>query len=54
MYVTLRSVKSYKRANNHQKSIQFLQAKCQVYFDAVVFDRFIRFGSDFEKIYDEM
>jgi response regulator RpfG family c-di-GMP phosphodiesterase len=54
MYVTLRSVKSYKRANNHQKSIQFLQDKCQVYFDPVVFDRFIRFGQDFEKIYDEM
>lgn len=54
MYVTLRSVRSYKRANNHQKSLQFLQSKCQVYFDPIVFDRFIRFGSDFEKIYDEM
>lgn len=54
MYVTLRSIKSYKRALNHQKSITFLTEHCKLYFDAVVFDRFIRFDSDFENMYDQM
>jgi len=54
MYVTTRSVKSYKRAYNHQKAIAFMDSKCKIYFDPVIFDRFIRFSSDFEAIYDEI
>lgn len=54
MYVTTRSVKSYKRAYNHQKAISFMESKCKIYFDPVIFDRFIRFSSDFEAIYDEI
>ena len=54
LYVTMRSVKSYKRAYNHQKSIQFMENQCKVYFDPMLFDRFIKFASDFEAIYDEI
>lgn len=54
LYVTMRSVKSYKRAYNHSKAIAFMENQCKIYFDPLVFDRFIRFSSDFESIYDEM
>ena len=53
LYVTLRSVKSYKRPYNHQKAIQFITNQCIVYFDSEVYERFIKFASDFEGIYDE-
>lgn len=54
LYVTMRSVKSYKRPYNHQKAIQFMENQCKVYFDSMLFERFIRFASDFEAIYDEI
>lgn len=54
LYVTMRSVKSYKRPYNHQKAIQFMETQCKVYFDPMLFDRFIRFASDFGQIYDEI
>ncbi len=54
LYVTMRSVKSYKRPYNHQKAIQFMENQCKVYFDSMLFERFIRFASDFEAIYDEV
>ncbi len=50
----MRSVKSYKRPYNHQKAIQFMENQCKVYFDSMLFERFIRFASDFEAIYDEV
>ncbi len=53
LYVTMRSIKSYKRAYNNQKSIQFMEQQLKIYFDSLVFERFMRFQSDFEKIYDE-
>lgn len=54
LYVTLRSVKSYKRAYNHTNSISFMEKQCKIYFDSLIFDRFIKFASDFETIYDEI
>ena len=54
LYVTLRSVKSYKRPYNHQKAIAFITNQCIVYFDSEVYERFIKFASDFEAIYDEI
>jgi len=54
LYVTLRSVKSYKRPYNHQKAIAFISNQCIVYFDSEVYERFIKFSSDFEAIYDEV
>lgn len=54
LYVTLRSVKSYKRPYNHQKAISFITNQCIVYFDSEVYERFIKFQTDFEQIYDEV
>ena len=54
LYVTLRSFKTYKRAYNHQKSITNMEELFKIYFDPVIFDRFIKFNSDFEKMYDEL
>ena len=54
LYVTLRSFNSYKRAYNHQKSIMNMEELFKIYFDPVIFDRFIKFSSDFEKMYDEL
>ena len=53
LYVTMRSVKSYKKAYNHQKSLQVMDSHCKIYFDPLVFDRFMKFNNDFENIYDE-
>lgn len=53
MYVSLRSIRSYKKAYNHKVSIQYLEEQFRIYFDPQIFDRFIRFQDDFEKIYDE-
>ena len=54
LYVTLRSVKSYKRPYNHQKAVAFITNQCIVYFDSEVYERFIKFQTDFEQIYDEV
>lgn len=53
MYVTLRSLRSYKRAYNHKVSMEYLEDHFKIYFDSLVFDRFVRFQNDFEKLYDE-
>lgn len=53
IYVTLRGVKSYKKAINHKKVMEYFDSKFKIFFDPVVYDRFFRFNSDFETIYDE-
>lgn len=52
MYVSLRSLKSYKRPYNHSLTIDTLKNEFSKYFSANVFERFIRFQDQFEKIYD--
>lgn len=54
IYVSMRSVKSYKKAYNHKLTMNYLEEHFKIYFDPVVFDRFIRFSNDFESIYNEM
>lgn len=54
IYVSMRSVKSYKKAYNHKLTMNYLEEHFKIYFDPVVFDRFVRFSSDFENIYNEM
>lgn len=54
LYATMRSVKSYKKAYNHKLSMQYILEQFRLYFDATVFDRFVRFQDEFEKIYDEI
>lgn len=54
IYVSMRSVKSYKKAYNHKLTINYLQEHFKIYFDPIIFERFIRFSNDFEAIYNEM
>lgn len=54
IYVSMRSVKSYKKAYNHKLTMNYLEEHFKIYFDPIIFDRFIRFNSDFENIYNEM
>lgn len=52
LYVTMRSIKSYKKAYNHKLTMQYMTEQFSVYFDGNVFDRFLRFKDEFEKIFD--
>ena len=52
LYVNMRSIRSYKKAYNHRLTIQYMTDQFRVYFDGNVFERFIRFQDEFEKIYD--
>ena len=54
LYVSMRSVKSYKKAYPHKLTITYLEEQYKLYFDPVIFDRFMRFSNDFEAIYNEM
>lgn len=53
LYVTMRSIKSYKKAYNHKLTFQYMTEQFRSYFDVTIFERFTRFGDEFEKIYDE-
>lgn len=52
LYVTMRSIKSYKKAYNHKVTMQYMNEHFNVYFEGEVFERFERFKDEFEKIYD--
>ena len=54
IYVSMRSVKSYKKAYPHKLTMNYLENHFKIYFDPVIFDRFVRFSNDFEEIYNEM
>ncbi len=54
IYVSMRSVKSYKKAYNHKLTMNYLEEHFKFYFDPIIFDRFMRFSNDFENIYNEM
>ena len=53
IYISMRSVRRYKKAYNHKNTMMTLEKSFKVYFDSLVFDRFSRFDADFEAIYDE-
>lgn len=52
MYVTLRSLRSYKRPYPNKMAIETLNKEFSQFFDSYLFERFIRFSDEFEKIYD--
>lgn len=52
MYVTLRSIRSYKRAFNHKTSINYLSDTYKIYFDKELLERFMRFADEFETLYN--
>ena len=54
LYVSMRSVKSYKKAYKHNLTISYMEDHFKMYFDPIIFDRFMRFSADFETLYNEM
>ncbi len=52
MYVSLRSLRNYKRPYNHSFTMEILKNEFAKYFSTNVFERFVRFQDQFEKIYD--
>lgn len=52
LYVTMRSIKSYKKAYNHKLTIQYMTDQFRVYFDGDIFEHFLRFKDQFEEIYE--
>ena len=54
LYVTMRSFKSYKRAYNHKITMEYFENHFKIYFDQDIFDRFMKFDTDFEEIYQDI
>lgn len=52
MYTSLRSVRRYKRPFPHKLSIETMETEFRGYFDAYIFERFIRFQDEFQKLHD--
>ncbi len=52
MYISLRSPRNYKRPWSHSKTMELLSSVYSYYFDNEIFDRFIKFASDFEDLYN--
>ncbi len=53
MYISLRSIKSYKRPYPHKHVIEYLEKEFKIYFNNDLFNRFIKFEKDFEAMYNE-
>lgn len=53
MYITLRSIRNYKRPYSHEKSITLLQQEFEIYLDKNILSRFIKFNQDFCVMYDK-
>ena len=53
IYISMRSVRDYKKAYNHKNTMATMEKSFKVFFDSLVFDRFSKFDTDFEAIYDE-
>lgn len=52
IYVTLRSSKSYKRPYQHDMAIKAIKTEFRKYVDETIVDRFMKYASEFAKIYD--
>ena len=53
MYIALRSAKSFKRPYPHKVVIEYFQSEFKIYFNDDLFERFLKFDKDFEKMYNE-
>ncbi len=53
MYITLRSLNTYKRPYPHKTAIDLLEKEFKRYFDGNIYDRFIKFQDEFETLYNE-
>ena len=54
IYVTMRAIKSYKKAYSHTMTMKYFNDYYKVYFDYEIMERFVKFDSDFEEIYDKI
>lgn len=52
MYVSLRSIRSYKRAYNHKVTMEYLSNVYKEYFNNNIIERFIEFNEDYKNMYD--
>ena len=53
IYINMRSNRPYKRSYSHKNVMDSFENNFKIYFDALIYDRFYRFNTDFEKIFDE-
>ena len=53
IYISMSSVREFKKAYNHKNTMSTMEKSFKVFFDSLVFDRFSKFNTDFEAIYDE-
>lgn len=53
VYITLRSMKAYKRPYSHDQSVMALTQDFKQYFDSIIYDRFMNFIDEFRRIYEE-
>ncbi len=52
MYISLRSSRTYKRAISHTNTMDLLANSFRIYYDAILFERFLKFQDDFKEMYD--
>lgn len=52
LYINLRSPNNYKRPFNHNVTMDLIEKEYKIYFDDIIFDRFNRFASDFEDMFN--
>lgn len=52
LYITMRSPKNYKRAWSHTRSIELISKEYNMYFDSEIVDRFIKFETDFDDLFN--
>ena len=52
MYLTLRSLRSYKRPYSHKVTMELLKTEYNIYLNNEVYDRFLKFAMDFNNIYE--
>lgn len=53
LYITLRDVKAYKRPMNHGQAIKAFKDYLYVFFSFELYERFLKFEDEFEKMYHE-
>lgn len=53
LYITMRGQHSYKRAYPNKIVMELFEKEFNVYFNYQLLDRFLRFGHEFAKIYDD-
>lgn len=53
MYITMRSVRSYKRPYTHANTIKIFQQELAPYFDYNIKESFLRYHEEFDRLYNQ-